>query len=71
MNASGRPNTCKPRGIGEAIPPATGARVSNAYGTCPRPGHSPVKTGLMPHGPGVRHRTSGKAQAGGDGHAWH
>ena len=29
--------------------PATGARVSNAYPTCPRAGHSPAKVGLMPY----------------------
>ena len=28
---------------------ATGARVSNAYPTCPVPGHSPSKDGLMPY----------------------
>ena len=29
---------------------ATGARVSNAYPTCPAVGNSPAKVGLMPHG---------------------
>ena len=28
---------------------ATGARVSNAYPTCPQPRNSPPKGGLMPH----------------------
>ena len=28
---------------------ATGARVSNAYPTCPRVGNSPAKVGLMPY----------------------
>ena len=28
--------------------PATGARVSNAYPTCPVLGHSPLKGGLIP-----------------------
>ena len=51
MNASGRPNTCKSRGITEklAFLVATGARVRNAYGTCPCQGNSPGKLGLMPH----------------------
>ena len=33
------------------LPPAmaTGARVSNAYPTCPQPRNSPPKGGLMPH----------------------
>ena len=29
-------------------PPATGARVSNTYVTCPCQGDNPVKTGLIP-----------------------
>ena len=28
---------------------ATGARVSNAYPTCPAVGNSPAKVGLMPY----------------------
>ena len=28
---------------------ATGARVSNAYPTCPSPRDNPVKTGLIPY----------------------
>ena len=54
MNASGRLNTCKSRGSGEVAipPPATGARVSNAYATFPRQGDSPGKLGLIPR----RHR---------------
>ena len=28
---------------------ATGARVSNAYPTCPEPRYSPPKGGLIPH----------------------
>ncbi len=35
MNASGRPNTCKPRGNRGFVPLTTGARVSNAYATYP------------------------------------
>ena len=51
MNASDRPNTCKSRGSGEVAipPPATGARVRNAYATCPGQGDSPPKGGLIPH----------------------
>ena len=57
MNASGRPNTCKSRGSGDklAYPPATGARVRNAYRICPVLGNSPEKFGLMPHGMYVWH----------------
>jgi hypothetical protein len=32
-----------------AILMTTGARVRNAYGTCPLLGNSPEKSGLMPH----------------------
>ena len=49
MNASGRPNTCKSRGSGVAISPATGARVRNAYGIYPLLRDSPEKFGLIPH----------------------
>ena len=34
---------------------ATGARVSNAYPTCPQPRNSPPKGGLMPHAVGRGH----------------
>jgi hypothetical protein len=47
MNASGRLNTCKSRGIlaiGE-----TGARVRNAYAIYLIQGDSPEKFGLIPH----------------------
>ena len=50
MNASGRPNTCKSRGSAVAILAATGARVRNAYGTCPLLRDSPEKSGLIPYG---------------------
>ena len=52
MNASGRPNTCKSRGSGDklAYPPATGARVRNAYRIYLVLGNSPEKFGLRPHG---------------------
>ena len=51
MNASDRLNTCKSRGIAAvAIPPAaTGARVSNAYATCPLQGNNREKFRLIPH----------------------
>ena len=39
---------------------ATGARVSNAYPTCPRPGHSLPKGRLMPDGPYAPHGAQGK-----------
>ena len=51
MNASDRLNTCKSRGsTGVAILlVATGARVSNTYGTCLIQGDNPEKSGLIPH----------------------
>ncbi len=49
MNASGRPNTCKPRGKSLLVENTTGARVSNAYATYLKLGHSPEKFGLIPH----------------------
>ena len=49
MNASGRLNTCKSRGSGVAIPPATGKRVRNTYTTFLSVGDSPEKFGLIPH----------------------
>ncbi len=48
MNASGRPNTCKSRGIVAIL--ETGARVRNAYAIYLLQGNSPEKFGLMPHG---------------------
>ena len=36
------------RGASSEAPPATGARVSYAYRTCPVLGNSPAKAGLMP-----------------------
>ena len=49
MNASGRLNTCKSRGSGVAILPATGKRVRNTYRIYLYLGHSPKKFGLTPH----------------------
>lgn len=48
MNASGRPNTCKPRGILELASRETGVRVRNAYATYLRHWDSPGKLGLIP-----------------------
>ena len=42
------------------LPMATGARVSNAYPTCPFPRASPPKGGLIPHGPPRWHQDGGK-----------
>ena len=51
MNASGRLNTCKSRGIIlVAIQEyETGKRVRNTYRTFLRAGNSPEKFGLIPH----------------------
>ena len=61
MNASGRPNTCKSRGIVAIL--ETGARVRNAYERCPELWDSPRKRGLIPDGPVKRHLYTGKAPA--------
>ena len=47
---------------GGGLPPpmATGARVSNAYPTCPQPRNSPPKGGLMPHELARGHLTASK-----------
>ncbi len=50
---------------------ATGGRVRNAYATCPLPGDSPGKPGLIPHGTLPRHRGGVKGLPVGDGHACH
>ena len=55
MNASGRPNTCKSRGIEELAFLETGARVRNAYATYLYQGDSPEKFGLTPHKITVSH----------------
>ena len=39
---------------------ATGARVSNAYPTCPPAGNSPAKVGLMPYALDGGHLMSSK-----------
>ena len=67
MNASGRLNTCKSRG--KVAISETGARVSNAYATCPLQGDSPSKGGLIPHNIVLSHGRTIKAAAVKDGHA--
>ena len=67
MNASGRLNTCKSRG--KVAISETGARVSNAYATCPLQGDSPSKGGLIPHNIVLPHGRTIKAEAVKDGHA--
>ncbi len=69
MNASGRPNTCKSRGIDQLADLETGARVRNAYGTYLLQGNSPKKFGLMPHVINIWHRILIKATVVKDGHA--
>ena len=73
MNASDRPNTCKSRGsVGAAmLPTATGARVSNTYGTCLSPGDNRGKPRLKPHTPAALHGVAGKSTEVTDGHAAH
>ena len=57
MNASDRPNTCKSRGIRYQLADtlATGARVSNAYPTCPPLGDNLAKVRLIPNDVSRRH----------------
>ena len=60
------------RGETSVSPPATGARVSNTYATCPLQGDNPLKGGLIPRIcfrviPGAG-KVFGPA---GDGHAAH
>ena len=64
MNASDRLNTCKSRGsVDVAIHlTATGARVSNTYGTCPRPGDKRKKFRLIPHNAALRHLSAAKGE---------
>jgi hypothetical protein len=61
MNASGRPNTCKSYGIRAFGLDESGARVRNAYATCPVQGDSPGKPGLIPHGDVSPHGVMSKA----------
>ena len=60
------------RGTRLRVPPATGARVSNTYATCPRQGYNPPKGGLIPRtSPGGIPGGGKPCGAGGDGHAAH
>ena len=69
MNASGRPNTCKPNGSGSFGKPASGARVRNAYVTYPLQGDSPGKLGLILHSTIDSHGLMVKDLLVEDGHA--
>ena len=58
MNASYRLNTCKSRGSMDPVLlglMATGARVSNAYPTCPPLGDNLAKVRLIPNDVSRRH----------------
>ena len=58
MNASYRLNTCKSRGSMSSVIlglMATGARVSNAYPTCPPLGDNLAKVRLIPNDVSRRH----------------
>ena len=57
------------RDISLLILMATGARVSNAYPTCPLPGYSPSKGGLIPHAVRIWHHNLTKGLAVMDGDA--
>ena len=59
------------RGAWQHAPPATGARVSNTYGTCPPPGDNRGKPRLTPHTPQGLHGPGGKSTEVADGHAAH
>ena len=65
MNASDRLNTCKSRGSGAVAtqPPATGARVSNTYATCPPQRDNREKSRLIPHDADSGHPDSAKGFA--------
>ncbi len=41
-------------------PPATGARVSNTYATCPQQGDNPEKSGLIPRNAAGGHPRAAK-----------
>ncbi len=69
MNASGRPNTCKSYGRISFGRSESGARVRNAYATCPVQGDSPGKPGLIPHGITDLHGSVIKDLSVRDGHA--
>jgi hypothetical protein len=69
MNASGRLNTCKSRGM-VAIP-ETGARVRNAYAIYLWQRDSPEKFGLIPHSIYESHGLYIKVTTAKDEHASH
>ena len=73
MNASYRLNTCKSRGsMGVAIRlMATGARVRNAYRTCPVHGDSLAKARLIPDVLVMPHDITNKDLSVQDGDASH
>lgn len=45
---------------GTSVLPASGARVSNAYATCPRPGNNRGKLRIIPYAPPFPHGRGGK-----------
>ena len=51
--------------------PATGARVSNTYGTCPQQGDKRKKFRLIPRNAEEGHPFSAKDSSAADGHAAH
>ena len=69
MNASGRLNTCKSRGIVAIL--ETGARVRNAYAIYLLQRDSPEKFGLIPHSIGLSHDIPIKVTTAKDEHASH
>ena len=52
-------------------PPATGARVSNTYETCPEQGDKRKKFRLIPRNEAWRHLRASKDLSAPDGHAAH
>ena len=48
------------RGVERSMLAATGGWVSNAYPTCPMPGHSPWKRGVTPGGAVMPHGLTAK-----------
>ena len=72
MNASYRLNTCKSRGLnGACFFGTTGARVSNAYPTCPSYWDSLSKGRLIPNNMKELPDSLMKAPAMKDGDAFH
>ncbi len=69
MNASGRLNTCKSRGIVAIL--ETGARVRNAYAIYLLQRDSPEKFGLIPHSIYEWHHLYIKVTTAKDEHASH